>query len=130
MNKNFDAWNNQKKNIEDSGRDCLVYKEGEIWWCSLGVNIGDEEDGKNQSYERPVLIVKKFNARISWVLPMTSKCKEGKYYYSIAYKGVFYTVILSQLRLASMKRFRRKIRRISSGQLQYVKELLAKLLTE
>ncbi len=31
-------------------------------WCSIGINVGDEEDGKNELYERPVLVIKKFNA--------------------------------------------------------------------
>ena len=37
-----------------------LFKEGEIWWCSIGLNVGDEEYGKGPFFQRPVLIFKKF----------------------------------------------------------------------
>ena len=37
--KDFDRWNEQKKKLHDGEREVLFH-EREIWWCSLGVNIG------------------------------------------------------------------------------------------
>ncbi|MFA5871014.1 MAG: hypothetical protein WC842_03995 [Candidatus Paceibacterota bacterium] len=55
--KDFDSWNIQKKKINT--REKVIFCNiREIWWCSLGVNIGSEEDGKNELFERPVLILK------------------------------------------------------------------------
>lgn len=73
--KDFDSWNEEKKNLENFGNANLPFSEGQIWWCSFGYNIGDEEDGKNAFFERPALVVKKFNNRLCWVLPTTSQQK-------------------------------------------------------
>lgn len=122
--KNFDEWNKEKKNLENIGHDTLVFHEREIWWCSIGVNLGDEQDGKNELFERPVLILKKFNNKIAWVLPMSAKIKEGLYYHLLNHDEKTFTVILSQLRLVSVKRFRRFVRKISPHQFSIVQDKL------
>jgi len=120
MPKNFDQWNERKKNLEIKGSDSLLFHEREIWWCSLGLNLGDEEDGKNEFFERPVLIVKKFNNRICWVLPMSTSQKENPYYHNLTYDGQVSAVILSQLRIVSVKRFLRFVRKISDDQFDLI----------
>jgi hypothetical protein len=40
------------------------FKEREIWWTSIGFNVGDEQHGNNDIFERPVLVIKKFNKNI------------------------------------------------------------------
>ncbi len=68
MNKNFDAWNSRKKIINRN--NTIVYAHPkEIWWCSLGVNIGAETDGKNEDFERPVIVMKVYNKETMVVLP-------------------------------------------------------------
>jgi hypothetical protein len=57
--KDFDGWNNVKKKVDTHNTSSLYFKEREIWWASTGVNIGSESDGKNELFERPVLILKK-----------------------------------------------------------------------
>ncbi len=122
MQKGFDIWNFEKKKLESSGHEELVFHEREIWWCSIGINLGDEQDGKNEFFERPVLILKKFNKKVAWILPMSTKAKEGVYYHSLNYDGRIFSVILSQLRLVSVKRFRRFLRKISPAQFEMVRE--------
>jgi len=117
--KSFDSWNSEKKKIEDTGHRNLIFHEREIWWCSLGLNIGSEEDGKNNMFERPVLVVKKFNNNICWVLPMTSKVSKNQYYLQISGDDS-HSVVISQLRLVSVKRFRRLIRKISQKQYKLI----------
>ncbi len=59
--KDFDAWNKVKQNTHVL--QTLRYpKEGEIWWCKLGLNIGDEQDGKGTRFERPVVIINNLDA--------------------------------------------------------------------
>lgn len=130
MAKDFDSWNGEKKNLESTGRDTLPFHEREIWWSSIGINLGDEQDGKNELYERPVLVVKKFNNKIAWVLPMTTKSRSGIYYFPLTYNGRTFSVILSQLRLLSVKRFRRLIRKISPHQFSLIKEKLRDFLAD
>ena len=59
MEKDFDKWNSEKKLVDKKtvNRDLFFYAR-EIWWCSAGLNIGVEADGKNENYERPFLIIK------------------------------------------------------------------------
>ena len=128
MKKDFDAWNGEKKKIEVLGPDALSFHEREIWWCSLGLNLGDEQDGKNELFERPVLVIKKFNNKVAWVLPMSTNGKEGIYYHKITHDGTDFTIILSQIRLVSVKRFLRYIRKISPHQFAVIKGKLINFL--
>jgi mRNA-degrading endonuclease toxin of MazEF toxin-antitoxin module len=128
MDKDYDIWNEQKKNLEKGGHAFLSFHEREIWWCSLGLNLGDEQDGKNDVFERPVLVLKKFNNRIALVFPMTSKPKFGKFYYPLTYGSKTSFVILSQVRLISVKRFRRFIRRVTPRQLLFVRMKFVELI--
>lgn len=127
-NKDFNGWNAEKKNLEISTPDVLPFHEREIWWCSIGVNLGDEQDGKNLFFERPVLVVKKFNQKLAWVVPLTSRLKTGIYYHGLEHQNRLITVILSQLRLVSIKRLRRLIGKISPYQYFETKHKLLGLL--
>lgn len=111
--KDFDIWNTEKKDIDKRSPQRLFFREREIWWCSLGVNIGFEQDGKNEQFERPVLILKKFNGEMVFIVPLTSIKKTGRYYHSIQHEGNDYSLILSQSKLISTRRLLRKIRTIS-----------------
>lgn len=109
MKKDFDGWNEKKKHINNSTTAPFVH-EGEIWWCSLGANVGYEEDGKNNGFERPVVIFRKFNTKIFLGFPITTQIKSGRYYFNYMYKDKIFAVILSQIRLLDTKRLKRKIR--------------------
>jgi hypothetical protein len=62
MKKDFDGWIKKKKSLHESSKEKAAYfYEREIWWCSIGINIGFEQDGKNEHFERPVLVLRKFN---------------------------------------------------------------------
>ncbi|MCF7834200.1 MAG: type II toxin-antitoxin system PemK/MazF family toxin [Candidatus Pacebacteria bacterium] len=126
--KDFDFWNKKKKILEEKRNKNLVFNERDIWWCSIGLNIGSEQDGKNELFERPVLVIKKFNKKVCWVLPITRKNKEGYYYHVLDYNFEKSFVILSQLRLISTKRFTRFIRKISSDQFEIIKGKLVFIL--
>lgn len=130
MEKDFDTWNVLKKNINNAPETSQnrYFKEREVWWCSLGVNIGDEQDGKNELFERPVLIFRIFNKGLVWIIPLTSKRKAGIYYYSLGHESYQYTLILSQLRLVSAKRLGRKIFTLSSEHFKVVREKMKALM--
>ncbi len=112
--KEFDQWNKKKKQADGKEIDRnLFLHEREVWWCSVGVNVGVEIDGKNNDFERPVLLIKKFNGLMFWGIPLTSKAKENPYILRVVHsRGVSYAN-LSQLRLLSSKRILRKVGVIS-----------------
>lgn len=134
MEKNFLKWHEEKMKLNAEGKD-IYFKEREIWWCSLGCNIGFEQDGKNSKFERPVLVLKKFNKDVLWALPITSRDLSNKsrkivenYYYEFNYKNKKYAIILSQLRLISSKRLLRKMRTFPENGFKEIKKKLKSLI--
>ena len=129
MQKDFDVWNvaKQKLHASDHTRHFYVH-EREIWWCSLGVNIGDEEDGKNDLFERPVLVIKKFNRNIVLIVPLKTKVKSNKYQFAFMYDTAVFAVILSQLRLVSTKRLTRRLRKMDFDLFQVVRQKIADMI--
>lgn len=106
--KDFAGWFGIKKRIHESGQ-YPFFHEGEIWWSALGTNVGFEEDGKNENFERPVLIFKKFNKEVFWGLPATTKQRSGRYYFNSRELKRPTTILLSQIRLLDGKRLLRKM---------------------
>ncbi len=126
--KAFNDWNEEKKKLHLSASREPRFHEREIWWCSIGKNLGGEQDGKNTYFERPVLIVKKFNDDIAWILPISSKIKSGKYYHIMEINKKTRSILLSQLRLISASRFRRIMSKISPHQFSIIREKIRKLI--
>ncbi len=128
MTKDFDKWNKLKKAIEE--REPPDFRTGDIWWCSIGANLGYEEDGKNQQFERPVLVVRKFNKQLFWGVPLTSKVREGQYYYTVELFGEKRTLIISQLRILSSRRLLRKMHKISDSRLKEIQKNIDSVLKD
>jgi mRNA interferase MazF len=121
MTKDFDAWNEVKKTVDRKiiGRD-LYFHEREVWWCSLGLNVGVEYDGKNADFERPVLVVKKFNANMVWILPLTGIPHDNRYYRKIKHGSDESWACLTQIRTVSTKRLLRKVSKIGKTDFEEV----------
>ena len=111
MQKDFDTWNTKKKAINDKIVDeKLFFKEGEVWWVNLGVNVGFEMDGKGSDFIRPVLIVRKYNQYSFLAIPLTTSPKTNKYKVSVGIiDGKNAVASLSQLKNIDSKRLINKI---------------------
>ena len=120
-------WNEQKINI-NSNKGKLFFHEREVWFTSLGLNIGFEQNGKGNNFLRPVLVLKKFSKDLLWIIPLSTAQKTGKYYYSIKIRNVDNVMLLSQIRLIDSKRLRYKIGDIEKDDFIKVKEKLKLLL--
>ncbi len=127
LEKDFDAWNLYKKDLQNF-RKQKNFRVGEVWYCSIGINIGRELDGKNKYFERPILIIKKFNDEMFWAIPLTSKPKEGRYYHTFYYKGVRETAILSQLLRSDIGRLQRMIFRLAEEDVDIIRDRIKQLL--
>lgn len=51
MQKDFDKWNEIKKIVHSKPDNFGMHKR-EIWWMSLGLNVGVEVDGKHDAKGR------------------------------------------------------------------------------
>ena len=128
MMKDFQLWHREKTQI-DSDKIRPFFHEREVWFCSLGENVGFEQNGKGESFLRPVVILKKFNNEVLWALPLTSKLKGGKHYSKVSFKsGEYSTAILSQIRLIDAKRLQYKVGNIAASQLVEIKEKIKQFL--
>ncbi len=83
MSKDYRKWTEQKVKIHNDKIRPFLH-EREVWFSSIGENIGFEQDGGGGKFMRPVLVLKKFNNEVAWVLPLTRTDKAGKYYFHIS----------------------------------------------
>ncbi len=127
MSKNFDIWNHHKKDLHKRER-IVFFNEREVWWCSIGLNIGSEQDG-GKFFERPVLIVKKFNRDTFWALPLTTSKALNNLFFHLSDRDSI-SVSLTQLRLTSSKRLERFMYKVNKeefiGIIVRIKELFPK----
>lgn len=108
--KDFDRWNEWKKKLHLSDNTKRYYHEREIWWCSLGINIGYEHDGKGVFYQRPILILKALSANTCLVVPITSSPIKHKLRIEIGYvneKNA--SAVISQMRVVDTRRLVKRI---------------------
>ena len=127
MLKDFDKWNIQKKELESSVFDFL-FNTGEIWWCSVGLNLGVESCGKGELYQRPVLVLKKLS-RTSFIgIPLSTQKKEGTWFTKITILNEKRYALLYQVRLFSTNRFQRRLTTLDAIDFKKIKEKLEALL--
>lgn len=106
--KDYHSWTWYKRKLH-SKQNYPYYREGEIWFCSLGLNIGWEEDRKHELFERPVLVIKKFRPSLFLAVPFSSKMKTGSHFYHILRNGSMFTAMLLQMRVVDARRLQRKL---------------------
>ena len=118
MKKDFQKWHTKKATIDNIVQRPFFH-EREIWFCYLGANVGFEQDGSNEEFLRPVIIIRKFNNAIFWGIPLTKSGKKIspkvlRYYYEFMFiEGIKSLAIISQLRLIDARRLSRHIGVIS-----------------
>lgn len=110
----FRSWCKQKIGLhKQSVADVKLFKQREVWWCSVGMNVGDEIYGKGASFLRPVLVLKKITGNVFLALPMTSLEKKGTWYVEVKLHQKQNWVILSQARTLDARRLRNRIGELS-----------------
>ncbi|MDE1975188.1 MAG: type II toxin-antitoxin system PemK/MazF family toxin [Patescibacteria group bacterium] len=127
--KDFDKWNDKKKEVNSRIMPTdFFFLEQEVWWASIGMNVGNELDGKNMDFERPVLIIRKISRDLVWVLPMTRTAKSGDYFHPIKYRGFSDTVAILHIRSINTRRLNRFIFRANDEDFATIIEKTANIL--
>jgi len=90
------------------------FKEREVWWCSVGMNVGYEVFGKKEVFTRPVLVVRKYNKYTFLGLPLTSKRKDIPAHYHLDFNERQGSVLLDQARVFDVRRLKEKIGRLGN----------------
>ena len=122
--KDFNSRNKIKKELHNEIRQVFV-NEREVRFAHLGVNIGFEEDGKGESFVRPVLVLKRLG-NLFFIVPLTTKGKDSRFYHKLPGNYFHQTsrIILSQVRAIDRNRFARKIQTIDEDDFLIIKEKL------
>ena len=108
MQKDFDNWNTRKKEIDE--REPNFYYEREIRWCSLGINVGFEQDGTSETYKRPVLIIKGFSRHVCLVVPLTTSIRKHILRVPVGLiEGSEASANVSQIRVVDTRRLQNRI---------------------
>ena len=105
----------------------IYFKECQIWWCSIGLNIGEEEFGKGPTFQRPVLIFKKLTTNSFLGLPLTSSQKKGNWYVPSEAMGRKGSILLNQARVFDRKRLKRLVGEMSSTDFEIVQKKFKEL---
>lgn len=121
----FKQWFDLKSKLWDK-ESKTFFKQREIWWCSVGLNLGEEIFGKGDKFTRPVLIFKKFTHNSFMALPLTSKEKFGTWYIEIIHAGKKSWVILNQARILDKKRLTNRIGTLDDADYAQVKKKFLK----
>ena len=125
--KDFKNWHTEKNDLHEN-KVRAFFHEREVWFASIGVNVGFEQDGRGGKFLRPVIILKKFNNEVLWCIPLTKNQKKGKYYFSFQLEEETSTAILSQIRLVDSKRLQYKMGDIAMKDFDQIKEKLRQFL--
>ena len=125
--KEFDRWNEEKKCVHNVGKR-KYFREREIWWCKMGINVGDEQDGTGQIFDRPVLIIKGLSMNTCLIASLTSSKNLHKMRIPIGnIDGKDDSVILSQLKTIDTKRLIEKICNADSEKFEDVRKAIREL---
>jgi len=89
----------------------IFFHEREVWWCSVGKNVGFEQNGKGDEFTRPIVVIKRLSLDTCLAVPLTVS-KKRKNTFSLGVlkneeKESF--AMAEQIRLVDAKRLKRKI---------------------
>jgi len=124
--KHFEEWINLKERLH-FGKKMPRIREGEVWWCSFGENIGVEINGKSARFTRPVLIMKKLSGLGFMGIPLTSQEKTGSWYATFVFLGKREFAALCQARVMSVSRLHSKMGELPASDLNIVKQAFFRL---
>lgn len=128
MSKDFKQWHEVKSELEDQENPVYFY-EREVWFAALGLNLGHEEDGKNEKFVRPIIVIKKFNKDQFLGIPLTSAIKAYPHYYPLEINRRKSSALLHQIRSLDRKRLLQNIGVITESDFIQIRNNITNLLS-
>jgi mRNA interferase MazF len=125
--KDFIKWFSLKPKLDSYIHKAPFVSEGDIWWASIGENVGSEIGGKSELFSRPVIIYKKLAHGFYFVIPTATKEKAGSWYVSFTHKEKVTVACLHQARSIDYRRLSTKLGTLSHEDLMTVKRGFDKL---
>lgn len=114
-------WCNQVKCRTQKVKSDVLFKAGEIWWCRVGLNLGEEIYGKGLEFLRPVLIFKKLTGNSFLGLALTTRDRTGSWYVETIHNQKKRLAMLNQVRTLDKKRLVQRIGTLDDKQFIEIK---------
>lgn len=119
--KKFLEWISLKEKLHKKESKPPFVSEGDIWWISFGENIGSEINGKSELFTRPGIIYKKLSHSFYFIVPTTTKEKEGSWYIKFLHKNKEMFACLHQVRVVDYRRLFSKLGTLDGKDFQKVR---------
>ena len=117
--KDFMGWIKIKRRIHFKG-SLRTINDGDIWWCRIGENVGNEICGKGKDFLRPVIIIHKLTRYNFIGVPLTSKEHSGSWYIEFEFKEKKQFAVVSQVENISTYRLHHKMGEVPQTDLDKV----------
>src|SRR3989344_3894081 len=127
MLKRFLEWIGLKEKLHQNDAEPPLVKERDLWWISLGENVGSEMNGKSRLFFRPGLVLKNLSRGFFLIAPSTSQKKEGTWYVPIQQEGKEMFICLHQIRTIDYRRLSTCLGQIAADDFKRVKEAFSRL---
>ncbi|MFA7278339.1 MAG: type II toxin-antitoxin system PemK/MazF family toxin [Candidatus Gracilibacteria bacterium] len=127
MEKQFQEWIYIKRTLHEKVILPPYVRKGEIWWTSIGENVGHEINGKSKLFSRPVLIFKKLSRSLFLVIPLTTKVKYGTWFVGYRQSSVQGFACLHQVRTVDYRRLSTKLGEIDDSDFKRIKSRFLEL---
>ena len=127
--KRFLQWIGLKEALHNQAHQPPYVSERDLWWVSMGENIGSEMNGKSDRFTRPALVLRKLAYGFYLIAPTTTKPHTGSWYVKTSLAGVDEFVCLNQIRVVDYRRLYSKLGQIDTDDFDRVKEGFRKLYT-
>ncbi len=122
MLKRFRQWFQLKETLHGSEHRPPFVSERDLWWASIGENVGSEMNGKSKRFSRPVLILKKLAHGFYLVAPTTTQQREGSWYVHVRMQEQDEYVCLNQMRTIDYRRLSSKLGQIDTDDFKNVQD--------
>ena len=120
LSADLDWWSQVKRHTQ-ARQSSVFFKTGEIWWCRVGLNVGEEVFGKGLELLRPILIFRKNSGNSFLALALTTQEKKGCWYVETTLLGKKRLAMLHQVRTFDKKRLVRRIGTLDGEQFAVVR---------
>ena len=128
IDKNYNQWNEVEKLTETTSKK-VFFKERDIFGVKIGENIGYEQNGKGDKFQRPVIIVRKYTNDMFLGVPLSTTLREGSFFFQFSFlEDKISTALLVQNKLFSSKRLMKKIGKINEKDFSEIKIRLKNLI--
>ncbi|MEK9159763.1 MAG: type II toxin-antitoxin system PemK/MazF family toxin [Patescibacteria group bacterium] len=125
--KKFLEWIGLKERLHSIVHEAPHVSEGEIWWVSIGENVGAEINGKNYLFSRPAIIFRKLTHGFYFVIPVTTQLRTGTWYVSFSQQGREMTACLQHARSVDHRRLSTRLGELDEVDYKRVKNGFQKL---